>query len=422
MGRVVICEHEFRPLGLFPMTPEEQAALVAWLRRPGVSWAGVAELLEAHGSVEAAAAAAPPAQETLFGVTQPDGVQEAAADLTRWGHAGIRMVSVLDCPEYSSNLRMVHQRPPVLFLRGTADPRDATSVAVVGTRRATRRGLEQAREVAAGLAARGVPVISGLAAGIDTAAHKAALTAGGRTVAVIGTGIDRAYPPQNAGLQDEVASTGLIISQFLPGSPPTKRSFPQRNAVMSGYALASVLIESPYRSGARMHARLALGHGRHVYLMRGLLQQDWARDYATRPGVTVVDNADDVLRGVQRLAARPTRRLNLCGPDRPWRRYSSYIRWGGVRSRTCAERSCGLCGARVRRCSLTPTTPAATVPSTASGASPREPRGRTSLMARSSCNASTLSGPAPRCHRQPSRMSSARSRPWSHVVYAEATC
>lgn len=306
-----MCEHEFRRLRLFPMTSEEQAALVAWLRRPGISWAAVAELLEAHGSVEEAAAAASPVQETLFGVTQPDGVRDAAADLARWGRAGIRMVSVLDCPEYPSNLRMVYQRPPVLFLRGTADPRDTTSVAVVGTRQATRRGLDQAGELAAGLAALGVPVISGLAAGIDTVAHKAVLAAGGRTVAVIGTGIARAYPPQNAGLQDEIASRGLVISQFLPGSPPAKRSFPRRNAVMSGYALATVVIEAPYRSGARMQARVALGHGRHVYLMRSLLQHDWARDYATRPGVTVVDNADDVFRGVQRLAAQadPTTEL-----------------------------------------------------------------------------------------------------------------
>lgn len=154
-----------------------------------------------------------------------------------------------------------------------------------------------------GLADRGVPVISGLAAGIDTAAHTAALAAGGRTVAVIGTGIDRAYPSQNRALQEKIAGDGLVISQFLPGSPPTRTSFPMRNAVMSGYALATVVIEAAYVSGARMQARLALQHGRHVFLMRALLEHDWARGYAGRPGVTVVDGAGDVLAGVQRLAA-----------------------------------------------------------------------------------------------------------------------
>jgi DNA processing protein len=284
------------------MTPDEQAVLVAWLRRPKVVWPTVTEQLERYGSVLVAAADASHAQGTLFDVAPADDVQAAAADLRRWGDAGIRLISVLD-REYPSNLRMIHQRPPVLFLRGTLDERDAVSVAVVGTRRATAQGLDQAEELAAGLAVRGVPVISGLAAGIDTAAHTATLANGGRTVAVIGTGIDRSYPPPNAGLQQEIMARGLVISQFLPGAPPTKTSFPMRNAVMSGYALATVVIEAAYRSGARMQARLALQHGRHVFLMRSLLQHDWARGYAARPGVTVVDNADHVFAGLQRLAA-----------------------------------------------------------------------------------------------------------------------
>ena len=101
----------------------------------------------------------------------------------------------------------------------------------------------------------------------------AALTAGGRAVAVIGTGIDRVYPPQNAGLQEEIAARVLVISQFLPGSPPTRASFPMRNAVMSGYALATVVVEAADRSGSRVQARLALQHGRHVFLMRSLLER-----------------------------------------------------------------------------------------------------------------------------------------------------
>lgn len=290
------------------MRRDEQAALVAWLRRPKVVWSSVTEQLEEDGSVRAAASL--PAQGTLFDITSTDDVQTAAADLDRWAHAGIRMISVLD-HEYPSNLRMIHQRPPVLFLRGTTDKRDSTSVAVVGTRQATPEGVDQAKELAAGLATRNVPVISGLAAGIDTAAHTAALAAGGRTVAVIGTGIDRVYPAQNAALQEEIAAKGLVISQFLPGAPPTRTSFPMRNAVMSGYALATVVIEAAYQSGARMQARLALQHGHHVFLMRSLLQHDWARSYTQRPGVTVVDNADHVFDGLQRLAAESAESTEL---------------------------------------------------------------------------------------------------------------
>ena len=284
------------------MTREEQAVLVAWLRRPKVVWSAVTERLEQCGSVHAAAAGEAPVQGSLFDVTSTDDLEKAAADVGRWEHAGIRLVTVLD-PEYPSNLRMIYQRPPVLFLRGATDARDATSVAVVGTRKASPRGLDQARELAAGLAARNIPVISGLAAGIDTAAHTAALAADGRTVAVIGTGIDRVYPAQNARLQEEIAAKGLVISQFLPAAPPMKTSFPMRNAVMSGYALATVVVEAAYQSGARMQARLALQHGRRVFLMRSLLEHDWARGYAQRPGVTVVDNAHNVFNGLQRLAA-----------------------------------------------------------------------------------------------------------------------
>jgi len=287
------------------MTRDEQAALVAWLRRPRVVWSTVTEQLEECGSVRTAAAGEAPAQGSLFETTSADDVDKAASDLERWERAGIQMVSVLD-PEYPSNLRMIHQHPPVLFMRGTADERDATSVAVVGTRHPTEQGIDQARQLATGLAASSVPVISGLAAGIDSAAHTAALAAGGRTVAVIGTGIDRAYPPQNAGLQEEIAAKGLLVSQFLPGSSPTKASFPMRNAVMSGYALATVVIEAADRSGSRMQARLALRHGRHVFLMRSLLEHNWARDYAQRPGVTVVETAGDVFGGLQRLASEST--------------------------------------------------------------------------------------------------------------------
>lgn len=165
------------------MTHEEQVALIAWLRRPRVAWPAVTEQLEECGSVRAAAAGEAPAQGSLFETAKADGLDEAASDLKQWEQAGIRMVCVLDA-EYPSNLRMIHQHPPVLFMRGTGDERDTTSVAVVGTRQPTPRGIDQARQLATGLATSGIPVISGLAAGIDTAAHTAALEAGGRTVAV----------------------------------------------------------------------------------------------------------------------------------------------------------------------------------------------------------------------------------------------
>jgi DNA processing protein len=136
-----------------------------------------------------------------------------------------------------------------------------------------------AADIARALVARKMTVVSGLARGIDTAAHRAALDAGGRTVAVIGTGIGRAYPAENHALQDEIASRGLVLSQFWPDASPDKRSFPMRNATMSGYGLATVVVEAGEKSGARIQARVAVEHGRQVILTdRVVARNTWARE------------------------------------------------------------------------------------------------------------------------------------------------
>jgi DNA processing protein len=181
----------------------------------------------------------------------------------------------------------------------------------VGTRQASQLGLEQARRLSEGLAGNNVTVLSGLARGIDGEAHRAALEAGGRTVAVMGTGIDRVYPAQHKGLAGEILSAGALISQFWPGAPPTKVSFPMRNVVMSGMALGTVVIEGSSTSGARMQGRLALEHGKRLFLVRSLvMQEEWARRYAERPGTTVVDSVEDIL-DVLVAMARPATQFTL---------------------------------------------------------------------------------------------------------------
>jgi DNA processing protein len=162
--------------------------------------------------------------------------------------------------------------------------------------------------VAAGAIARhlvgaGFTVFSGLAAGIDTAAHRSALEAGGRTVAVIGTGLRRVYPPQNADLQQRIAAECAVVSQFWPDAPPSRISFPMRNAVMSGMTLATVVVEASHTSGARTQARLALEHGRPVLLLESLLAQDWARRFAMRPGTHVVRTPAEISATVERLTS-----------------------------------------------------------------------------------------------------------------------
>lgn len=293
----------------------EQAALLALLQRTK-RWSTVADEVEDAGSaveflvkVTEGATTTTEGQDGLFAAIELDvdpllaGVRE---QLSVWSDEGIGLVTLLD-PAYPSQLLTIHQRPPFLFYRGRIDPSDTNSVAIVGTRQASARGIRQAEELAEGLAARGVAVVSGLAAGIDAAAHRGALRSGGRTVAVIGTGIRRSYPKENASLQERIGEVGLVVSQFMPDSPPTKSSFPMRNAVMSGYSAATVVVEAPWKSGARMQARLALEHGRSVFLLDTLMEHDWACDYAKRPGATVVSGVEDVLAALDAIVETPDR-------------------------------------------------------------------------------------------------------------------
>ena len=222
----------------------------------------------------------------------------------RWDDRGWRLLSILD-GDYPARLRGIHQAPPVLFARG-ALVRDDLAVSVVGSRKASSRGLGIAAGVARELAARGVTVLAGLALGIDTAAHRAALEAGGRTVSVIGTGIDRAYPARNAGLQEEIAARGLVLSQFWPGAPPQRHNFLMRNATMSGYGLATVVVEAGEQSGSRAQARIAVEHGRPVILTSLVVERnDWARALVGRPGVHVAGHLQAVLDIVDHLIAEP---------------------------------------------------------------------------------------------------------------------
>jgi DNA processing protein len=289
----------------------ETAALVALVRRGDRAWHHYADVVEATGSALAVLRGeVPDEQEPLTLFEKPESVEEPDLDavigeVEGWQREGMRVVSVLD-DGYPTNLRSVHNRPPFLFVRGKLCPEDDRSIAVVGTRRASQEGLQRAEAVASGLAEAGFTVVSGLADGVDSAAHRAALERNRRTVAVIGTGLRRSYPAKNAALQERIASEGAVLSQFWPDAPPTKTSFPMRNIVMSGVALGTVVIEASHTSGAKMQARFALEHGRPVFLLESLLRHEWAREYADRPGAHVVGRADDVIELVERLTSLET--------------------------------------------------------------------------------------------------------------------
>ncbi len=272
----------------------ESAALLTLLRTGTLPWHEYTELVEDAGSALAVLE-----QGSLLATQDLTATER---EIESWREAGMQLLTVLD-DDYPDNLRSVHDRPPMLWVAGRLRPEDARSIAVVGTRRASPRGLDQATRISTHLASAGFTIASGLAAGVDTAAHTAALAQNARTVAVIGTGLGHSYPPENAHLQRKIAERGAVISQFWPEAPPTKRSFPMRNAVMSGVSLATVVVEASHMSGARVQARLALGHGRPVFLHERLLEQEWARACAQRPGAHVFHNPEDIAAAVDRLTS-----------------------------------------------------------------------------------------------------------------------
>ena len=207
-------------------------------------------------------------------------------------------------PGYPGLLLDTVYAPAVLFVRGSlVGPGDgAGSVAMVGSRAADRQAVDAARELAAALADVGVTVVSGLARGVDTAAHRGALDVGGHTIAVFGTGIDVVFPPENRSLVERVVRCGAVVSQFPPGSRPSKTSFPARNAVIAGLSAASVVVDAEERSGTRIEMDYSLEFGRPVLLWAPVLgRKPWARRFAAAEGnVHLVSSAAEI----QELAFR----------------------------------------------------------------------------------------------------------------------
>jgi DNA processing protein len=297
---------------------DEQAALLSITKHlpRSVRWYELADAVEDHWSAVKLLSLEPLSEKEQL-------IAEAASQVTADDMAsshrliekqegeGVSLVTVLD-KGYPENLLLTYNRPPFLWVRGNPGVIDRKAVAVVGTRTASDEGREIAGRLAGELARAGVSVISGMAVGIDTAAHKGTLDAGGVTAAVVGTGIERTYPAENRQLEkDIVESGGAIISQFWPDAPPTQATFPMRNATMSGIAIGTVVIEAGHTSGAKMQARLALEHGKIVFLWDKLVtDQPWAQQYALKPGVRVVSSVEDILPDLVGLA-EPNAQLKL---------------------------------------------------------------------------------------------------------------
>jgi DNA processing protein len=231
-------------------------------------------------------------QEALIGPARA--AARRAIDAGR--HAGMELVPWFD-PRYPALLGCIPDPPPVLWARGDVELLARPAVAVIGSRAATSYALAVGSRLAAELANRSMVVVSGLARGVDSAAHRGCLDAPGKTIAVLGSGLDAVYPPEHEGLADEIAVSGCLISELGPGAPPLPEHFPLRNRIISGISLAVVVVEASEKSGSLITARCALEQGRDVMAVPGsvLTGRNRGSHSLLKDGAKIVETADDIL-------------------------------------------------------------------------------------------------------------------------------
>ena len=288
-----------------PRILDEKAAYIALNLMEGVGPVTVRVLVKVLGSARAIFECAPGALLSAEGVNRQAagrlaaqrGQVDARPEMERAFEAGIGILTPAD-PEYPKPLAQIHDPPLALYVRGSLAPEDRRSIGVVGTRHASVYGRETAERLSMGLTKAGFVVVSGLARGIDTAAHRGALKAGGRTLAVIGSGLDCLYPPENRGLAEEIASGhGAVLSEFPMGRKPDKTTFPMRNRIISGLAMGVLVVEANVTSGAFHTVNQALDQGRSVFAVPGRIDSPGARGphQLIKSGARLVEDVDDIL-------------------------------------------------------------------------------------------------------------------------------
>jgi DNA processing protein len=217
-------------------------------------------------------------------------------ELRRIGEEGLTIVTQED-EAYPKLLKQIYDPPLVLYVKGELTPRDQHGIAIVGSRHATQYGLSTAKKLGFQLAYSGYSVVSGLARGIDTAAHEGALASKGRTIAVIGSGHGKLYPPENKALAEKIAENGAVISEFPVDYPPDRQSFPLRNRIVSGWSCGIVVVEAPGRSGSLITAQQAVEQGRTVYAVPGNIDRPTSQgcNRLIQQGAKLIMEGADVL-------------------------------------------------------------------------------------------------------------------------------
>lgn len=293
---------------------ERQTAWLTLALTPDLGNRSILRLVKRFGSPEAALSASAKELEAVHGLRG-----KALAALTRketssspqgeWEalqRKGFRLLC-LDDPDYPANLAAIPDPPAVLYVSGEPEPRDLVSVSVVGSRAASPAGVVFTEGLCRDLAARGVTIVSGMAIGIDAAAHRGAVRAGGRTLGVLGCGLDVDYPRTNSDLKKRIAENGVLYSEFPLGTPPAPGHFPMRNRIISGLSLGVVVVEAANKSGSLITARLALEQGREVFAVPGQARsfRSVGPHQLLREGAKLVETAEDILEEIRPLV-RPS--------------------------------------------------------------------------------------------------------------------
>ena len=290
----------------------DSVQLTAWLTLQAVDGVGdrtLLKLINTHGSPQAVLAASP-AELVSTGcsselaasiVTGP--AQKVRQQIDRQVGAverlKIQVLSIFDQP-YPKRLKTIPDPPPLLYVSGALSARDDVAVAIVGGRRATASGRLVTEEIATDLAAAGVTIISGLARGIDAAAHEGALAGKGRTIAVLGCGIDRTYPPEHDRLRRMIEAHGAVVSELPVGASPQSHHFPRRNRIISGMALGVLVSEAAMNSGSLITAKMALEQGRDVFAVPGSVKEEACRgsNGLIKEGAKLIERAQDILEDI----------------------------------------------------------------------------------------------------------------------------
>jgi DNA processing protein len=285
---------------------DEFAAWFRLLETPGVGRDTARKLLAAFGSAQAVVAARPEQWRRIAGADLAAALQAAPPDhdnrlaaAQRWRHAGdgTHHVITIGDADYPQALLQTADPPLLMYVQGRLETLSTPCLAIVGSRNPTAQGADNARSFAGHIASAGVTVVSGLALGIDGAAHEGALARSGRTIAVVGTGLDRVYPRRHLDLAHRMVDTGAIVSEFAPGTPPLPPNFPMRNRIIAGLSQGTLVVEAAMQSGSLITARLASEAGREVFAIPGSIHSPLSRGCHAliKQGAKLVESAADIL-------------------------------------------------------------------------------------------------------------------------------